>query len=65
VFNHYVSVDIGVKGGFYIFGQYYFRNFFNKDFKETINGVEVRPYENFNVTRFNIGFSFLYNNTEN
>lgn len=69
VFNHYVALSFGVKNGFYIFGQYYFRNFFNKDYKETVTvgstSVDVRPYENFNVTRFNIGFSFLYNSSDN
>ncbi|MDW8347070.1 MAG: hypothetical protein RML94_08960 [Bacteroidia bacterium] len=63
VLNHYVALGIGLRSGPYIFGQYYFRNFFNQKFQETVivngNSTLIRPYENLNVTRFNVGISFF------
>ncbi|MCC5943518.1 MAG: hypothetical protein JJT94_01180 [Bernardetiaceae bacterium] len=59
-FNHSVRAGIGVSPGFYIYGEYYFQDFLNPDFTENINGVAVRPYENLQIRRFNIGVSWLF-----
>ncbi len=38
--------------------KYYFTGFFNNDFIEIVNGVEVRPYENYNVNVIYFSLSF-------
>lgn len=44
--------------------KYYLTNFFNKDFSESVNGVTVRPFENFDVNVFYISLNFdLFRNT--
>lgn len=42
--------------GLLLHGTYYFGDFFNEDFEETIGGVTIKPYQGFSVNRFEIGF---------
>ena len=45
--------------------KYYFTGFFNKDFTETVNGQEIKPYENYNVNiiYFSLSFSLFKGDT--
>lgn len=62
IFSPYFRVGFG--GGFIrIFGEYYFMNFINSNFKKKINGKEVKPYEHLKITRFNAGLSFNFNDS--
>lgn len=38
--------------------KYYFTNFFNESFTETVNGVQVMPYDNYKVNVFYFSLSF-------
>lgn len=58
--NLSLSAGIGIVPGIMIYGEYFLFDFMNKDFTETINGTVVRPYQNLDITRFNIGITFLY-----
>lgn len=60
LFNHYLRIEAGNVGGITLFGEYYLRTFLNQNFTETINGIEVRPYENLNIQRFNFGISLQF-----
>ncbi len=51
-------VGINFKGGASIKFKYYIDNFFNKDYTETINGVQIKPYSNVDVNVFYISFSW-------
>lgn len=62
--NYYAGVGVGVNPGVYLYAQYYFLPFFNKDFTETINNVTVKTYEKLEVSRFDIGISFLVQKSE-
>jgi hypothetical protein len=45
--------------------KYYLTNFHNKDFTETVNGVQYKPYENLNANVFYISLCFdLFENTK-
>ena len=54
-----MKVGIGTEDGIYLYGEYFFREFLNRDFTETVNGVQVKPYENLSINRFNIGLGVL------
>jgi hypothetical protein len=58
--NHYVRVGVGTENGLYMFGQFYFRDFLNNDFQETIDGVAVQPYKDLVIQRFHLGISFKF-----
>lgn len=58
--NHYVRVGVGTENGLYMFGQFYFREFLNTGFQETINGVTTQPYEGLVIQRFHLGISFKF-----
>lgn len=55
--NHSVKVGIGAAKGFYLYAEYYFRDFLNPDYTEEVDGVTVKPYEGFETQKFNIGFN--------
>lgn len=57
--NYSAKVGIGSSKGIYVYGEYFFREFLNRDFTETVEGVETKPYENLSINRFNIGIGFL------
>tara|TARA_Y100000766_G_C18676538_1_gene492614 strand:+ start:24 stop:638 length:615 start_codon:yes stop_codon:yes gene_type:complete len=59
-FNYCVRVGVGMVNGIYIFGEYYLNEFMNRDFHETIDEVEVKPYENLIINRFDIGIGFVF-----
>jgi hypothetical protein len=61
-FNYCARVGVGMVNGICIFGEYYLNEFMNRDFQETIDEEEVKPYENLIINRFNIGISFLIQN---
>ena len=44
--------------------KYYFTGFFNEDFSETVNGVEIQPYKGYkaNVFYFSLSFALFQNN---
>lgn len=58
--NHYVRVGVGTENGLYMFGQFYFREFLNTGFQETIDGAATRPYEGLVIQRFHLGISFKF-----
>jgi hypothetical protein len=62
----YNSVFAGVQFpyGFNLKFKYYFTNFFNESFTETIAGVQTQPYNNYkaNVFYFSLSFSLFQNN---
>lgn len=58
--NHYVRVGIGAEDGLFMFGQFYFREFLNTGFQETIDGVSSRPYDGLVIQRFHLGISFKF-----
>ena len=57
--NYSAKVGIGSSNGLYIYGEYFFREFLNRDFTETVEGVQTKPYENLSINRFNIGIGFI------
>lgn len=58
--NHYVRIGVGTDNGFYMFGQFYFRDFLNNGFQETVNGLITQPYEDLVIRRFHLGVSFKF-----
>jgi len=58
-FNHFIQTGFTLSDNVYLFGEYYFNDFFNQDFTETVNGVETQPYRNLEVSRFNLGLTVL------
>lgn len=58
--NHYVRVGIGAEDGLFMFGQFYFREFLNTGFQETIDGVSSQPYDGLVIQRFHLGISFKF-----
>ena len=60
-FNPHAKVGLGMREGLYVYVDYYFSEFLNQDFTETINGVEIKPYHNLQANRFNIGIGFMIN----
>ena len=59
--NYFARVGIGKVPGVYLYVDYYFEEFMNRNFTENINGIESKPFENFEVQPFNIGFGFFIN----
>ena len=59
--NYSLKAGIGSAKGIYVFGEYFLREFLNRDYSEVTNGVESKPYANLTVNRFNIGIGFLIN----
>jgi len=57
-FYHTVMAGIQFKGGANLKFKYYLTNFFNKDFTETVGGVQVKPYANTDVHVFYVSLSF-------
>ena len=57
--NYSAKIGIGSSKGLYVYGEYFFREFLNRDFTETVNGVETKPYENLSINRFKIGIGFM------
>lgn len=59
----YQSVFFGVQGpgGATLTVRYYLTNFHNKDFTETTNGVETKPYAglNANILAFSLGYALF------
>lgn len=56
-YNPYMNAlfaGINFKGGFNIKFKYYLDNFFNKNFVETVNGVQVKPFSDFTANVFYI-----------
>jgi hypothetical protein len=47
-------VALNFPGGLNVKFKYYLNNFFNKDFTETVNGVKVQPFRNFDANVFYI-----------
>jgi hypothetical protein len=52
-------VGINFKGGLNLKFKYYNTAFFNRNYSETVNGAEVKPYQNLeaNVFYFSIDFN--------
>jgi len=50
-----VEVIFLFSNSIYVTGTYYFTDFFNQDFEETIDGVTTRPYQSLSVNRFELG----------
>ena len=59
LFNHFVQGGFTLSDNIYVFGEYYFNDFFNADFTETVNGTSVQPYQSIEVSRFNLGVTVL------
>lgn len=53
-----VFVGINFKRGFNIKFKYYLDNFFNKDFTETVNGVQTKPFADFNANVFYVALDW-------
>lgn len=58
----YVFVGARFHPGVYVKAVYYPTNFMNPDFKETVNGITVQPYKDFNVNlmMLSVGFDLPY-----
>lgn len=53
-FNFIPRFTIGVKEGLMVYGEYFLSDMFNKNY---VNAAGEKPYEGYEITRFNIGFS--------
>lgn len=62
-FYHSVFGGIQFPYGLNVKVKYYFSNFFNEDFTETINGVETQPYlgKKANIIYFSLSFDLFKN----
>lgn len=59
--NYSAKMSIGSSKGIFVYGEYFFREFLNRDFTESVDGEgEVKPYENLSITRFNIGIGYMF-----
>ena len=62
---HTVLVGIQFPYGFNLKFKYYLTNFHNKDFTESVGGIQTKPYENLNANVFYFSLSFnLFKNTK-
>lgn len=54
------SVFLGVNfpGGYNVKFKYYLNEFFNKNYTESNNGVQVKPFQNFNANVFYVAISY-------
>ena len=57
-FYHTFQVGMQFKGGTNLKFKYYLTGFFNKEFKETIDLVEVKPFADFDVNVFYISLNY-------
>jgi hypothetical protein len=51
-------VGVQFKGGTNLKFKYYLTGFFNKNFTETKNGVQTKPYENFDANVFYVSLNY-------
>lgn len=62
---HTLMAGVQFPYGFNLKFKYYLTNFHNKDYAETINGTEYKPYENLNANVFYFSLSFnLFKDTK-
>lgn len=62
---HTVLVGIQFPYGFNLKFKYYLTNFHNKDFTESVGGIQTKPYENLNANVFYFSLSFdLFKNNK-
>jgi len=59
-FNLIPRFSIGLRDKFVIYGEYYLTGLFNKNYTDETTGF--KPFEGFEITRFNIGISTDLNN---
>lgn len=65
VLYHTVFAGIQFPYGMSLKFKYYLTNFFNKDFTETVNGVQTKPYSGYDANVFYFSFSFaLFQNNK-
>jgi hypothetical protein len=57
-FTQSVFFGLNFRGGANIKFKYYLNGFFNKDYTETVNGVKVKPFANFDAQVFYIALQF-------
>jgi hypothetical protein len=57
-FLNSVFLGINFKRGFNIKFKYYLDNFFNKEYTETVNGVQTKPFADFNANVFYIALDW-------
>jgi hypothetical protein len=64
-FHQAVMAGFQLKNGSTLKVKYYFSNFHNQDFVESVNGVNTKPYEGFNanVIQLSLGFALFTDET--
>jgi hypothetical protein len=58
LYYHTVMVGVQFKGGTNLKFKYYLTGFFNKNFTETKNGIQTKPYENFDANVFYVSLNY-------
>ncbi len=57
-FTQSLFVGLNLPGGANIKFKYYINQFFNKNYTENVNGVQTKPFENFNANVFYIALDY-------
>ena len=64
-YNVYARLGLGKKDGLMLFAEVYFMNFVNPNYTETVNGVKTKPLDGYQVNRFNLGLSYIFDGNSN